>query len=277
MIMDKFPFAVRLAGFPPEAEQALKAALLAAPAHGPAYFCLSDHSLQDPDLVLAHGPDLKAMALLSSMAAPGQRDTRPALVLGAPAVPLPYPVLPLPFDPGRLHVELAQLVRRRADALARLAGAGLPPAPERRRSPRLDFDLTDPAEYEAMRSPSRRGAVLVVDGGGALSRQTVAVMRPCQVAVLTAAGDLSALAACNDGRVAVVLVDTALAGIDVYALGGALRVQGGNTPPAVVAQVAPPFAYDPVRAGAAGLAGLLDAPLADGTLKAVLKRLMNIP
>lgn len=278
---DKFPFAVRLAGFPPQAAQALEAALQAAPAHGPAYFCLSDHSLQEPDLVLAYGPDLKAMALLATLAdQPGERDARPALVLGQPAAPLPYPRLPLPYDPAALYVQLALLVARRADALARLAGAGLPPAPERRRSQRLDFDLTDPAEYEAMRGQSRRGAVLVVDGGGRFYRHLGELMKPYNIAVLAAANAASALAACADGRIAVVLVNTSLPGIDPYGLGAAIKAGpgagDGGAPPAVVLLVAPPSGYDADRGRAAGIDGVLDKPVADATLKTVLKRLMHI-
>lgn len=278
---DQFPFAVRLDGFPPDIAQTLQRALHAAPAHGPAYFCLSEHSLQEPDLVLAYGPDLKAMAFLATLAAqPGERDARPALVLGLPAAPLPYPVLPLPFDPAALHAQMAQLVARRADALARLAGAGLPPAPERRRSQRLDFDLTDPAEYEAMRRRPRRGAVLVVDGGGRFHAHLAGLMKPFNVAVLAAADGASALAACADGRVSVVLVNMSLPGIDPYALGAALRGQADAQPPVqapeVVLLVAPPFAYDVERARAAGVEGLLDKPVADATLKSVLKKLMHI-
>jgi CheY-like chemotaxis protein len=274
---DQFPFAVRLAGFPPETAPTLQAALQAAPAHGPAYFCLSEHSLQEPDLVLAYGPDLKAMAFLATLAAqPGERDARPALVLGPPAAPLPYAVLPLPFDAATLHAQLAQLVARRADALARLAGAGLPPAPERRRSQRLDFDLTDPAEYAAMRGQPRRGAVLVVDGGARFHAHLAGLMKPYHIAVLAADNPTSALAACADGHVSVVLVNTSLPGIDPYALGAALRGQAGAQPPAVVLLVSPPFAYDGGRARSAGIEGLLDQPVADATLRAVLKRLMHI-
>lgn len=277
MKQDKFPFAVRLAGFPLAAAQAVEAALRAAPPHGPAYFCLSDHSLQAPDLVLAYGPDLKAMASLAALAAmPGELDARPALVLGQPAAPLPYPRLPLSFDPKVFHVQLALLVARRADALARLAGAGLPPAPERRRSQRLDFDLTDPAEYEAMRGPSRRGAVLVADGGVRLYQQVLGLMRPYGIAVPTAIDEASALAACAGGAVSVALVNASLPGCDPYTLSAALRAQAGGPPPAVVLLAAPPFVYDAERARAAGVEGLLDKPVADSTLKAVLKRLMHI-
>ncbi|GAB2849759.1 hypothetical protein GCM10027277_17410 [Pseudoduganella ginsengisoli] len=275
--MDKFPFAVRLAGFPREAAQALETTLRAAPAHGPQYFCLSEHSLQEPDLVLAYGPDLKAMAELSAQAdVPGELDLRPALVLGQPAAPLPYPGLPLAFDPGAFHIQLALLVARRADALARLAGEGLPPIPERRRMPRLDFDLTDPAEYEAMRGKSRRGAVLVVDGGGRLAAQASQLMKPYRITVLAASDEASALAAGAEAPLSVVLINTSLPGIDAYRVSAALRAQADAQPPEVVLVVAPPFKYDGKRGRAAGVAGLLDKPVADATLRTVLKRQMHI-
>jgi CheY-like chemotaxis protein len=273
----KFPFAVRLAGFPADLAGRLAAVLAAAPDPGPAYFCLSEDSLQEPDLLLAYGPDLKTMAELATLAEqPGERDARPALVLGQAAAPLPYPGLPLPLDTAALHAELALLVARRADALARLAAAGLPAAPERRRSQRLDFDLTAPEEYEAMRGQPRRGAVLAIDGGGRFEQHVAALMRPYHLPVRAAADAASALAACADGAVAVVLLNTSLPGIEPYALCAALRAPASARPPAVVLLVSPSFAYDCGQARAAGVEGVLDKPVADTTLRSVLKKLMHI-
>lgn len=286
MNADKFPFAVRLIGFAEAQADALAAALARAPLHGPlsgpGYFCLSPDSLQEPDLLIVNGADLKALAALAALS-PG--DVRPALLLGAPApeLVLPYPSLPLPCDDDSLYAELALLVERRADALARLAGTGLPPPAERRTGQRLDLDLTDPSEYAVLRSPrqERRGAVMVVDRNARFSQHIAKLLKPWDIPSLWASDEPSALAACADAPqmlapVAVVLLNTALAEIDPYALCAVLREQGGSRAPGVVFMVSRDFPYDSARARAAGAVGLLDKPVSDATLRAVLKKLMRI-
>jgi CheY-like chemotaxis protein len=280
MSADKFPFAVRLVGFAEAQAEALAAALKRAPPHGPAYFCLSGYSLQEPDLLLAYGGDLKALAALAALS-PG--DVRPVLLLGAPEMDLPYPCLGLPYEEESLHAELARLVERRADAMARLAATGLPPLPERRRSERLDFDLTDPGEYAAMRSQGGggRGAVLVVDRSARFSQHVARQLKPYGIHALWASDEASALAAGADAPqlvapLAVVLLNTSLPGIDPYALCAALLAQGGERPPAVVFLAGRSFVYDAARAREAGVEGLLDKPVSDATLRATLKKLMRI-
>lgn len=280
MSADRFPFAVRLVGFDSAQEASVAAALRRAPAHGPAYFCLSDHSLQEPDLLLANGANLKALAVLAALS-PG--DIRPVLLLGAPDMELPYSNLPLPYEEDSLHAELAQLVERRADAMARLAATGLPPLHERRRSERLDFDLSDPGAYAAMRGAGDggRGAVLVVDRNARLCQHVAKLLKPYNIHALWAADDASALATGADAAqlvapLAVVLLNTSVTGIDPYALCAALRAQGGERPPAVVFLTGRSFAYDAARARQAGVEGLLDQPVSDVTLRATLKKLMRI-
>ena len=87
MPAEKFPFAVRLVGFAPDQARALAALLAGAPAGAPGYFCLSEHSLQEPDLLIANGDALSALAALSTLAS-GQ--LRPALIIGEPSLALPY-------------------------------------------------------------------------------------------------------------------------------------------------------------------------------------------
>ncbi|KQW89323.1 hypothetical protein ASC94_23135 [Massilia sp. Root418] len=300
MNADTYPFAVRLIGFAGAQAAALAAALGRVPAGGPAYFCLSADSLQEPDLLLVNGADLKALATLAALSpapattlssGPGPGGVRPALLLGAPApaLRLAYPSLPLPCDDDSLHAELARLVERRADALARLAATGLPPPAERRTHERLDLDLTDPAEYADRRSPpeARRGAVLVVDRNARFSQHIAKLLKPWDIPTMWASDEPSALAACADAPqmlapVAVVLINTSLSEIDPYALCAVLREQGGVEagalvrPPDVVFTVSHDYRYDSARARAAGAAGLLDKPVSDATLRTVLKKLMRL-
>jgi CheY-like chemotaxis protein len=272
MQTEKFPFALRLIGFAPEQAHELAERLRQAPAAGPAYFSLSDDSLQEPDLFIANGDELKALAALATLAS---GDVRPALIVGAPALALPYPALPKPLEWEALYAELAQLVARRADALARLAAAGLPPLPERRLHERLDFDLTDPAEYAAQRRQAARGAVLVVDRNGAFAAHLEKLLSPYGIPVIWSATEAEAALLCGARAVAVALLNTAIQ-IDPYRLCAALRKGGGPLTPAVVLLVSAAWPYDSAKARAAGAEGVLDKPVADHHLRAVLKKLLGI-
>lgn len=57
-----YPFAVRLIGFSAASAAEVSAALAQAPPAGPSYFCLLEDSLQEPDLYIANGDDLPALA-----------------------------------------------------------------------------------------------------------------------------------------------------------------------------------------------------------------------
>ncbi|WP_295993073.1 response regulator [Rugamonas sp.] len=269
----KFPFAVRLLGFTPEEANSLAAGLLRAPEPGPAYFCLSAHSLQEPDLFIANGDEIKALAALAALSS---GDLRPALIVGTPALTLPYPSLARPLAWDGVHAELALLVARRADALAYLTAGGTTPPPERRLRERLDFDLTDPAEYVSQRRATARGAVLVLDDSPAFSANLARLLSPYRIALEWTDDEPSAVGFCEKQAVSVVLVNTAVGGIDPYRLCAALKNCGGLLVPAVVLLVAPPFVYDADQGQAVGIEGLLDKPVADQHLSAVLKKLMNI-
>lgn len=272
MTTDRHPFAVRLIGFPPDAARALAQGLERAPPEGPAWLCLSEDSLQDPDIYLANGTELKALAAIASLAA---GDIRPALVLGATGVELPYPNLPLPVQWHALYAELARLVARRAEVLAGLSASGQSLVPERRRRERLDLDLTDPAVYERMRKPRREGAVLCVDANAVFSEQLGQTLKPFGIGALWAVDGVAALAICRQQPVAVVLLDLAAPIIDHYLLCAQLRSEDGAAPE-VVFLVASSHDYDSTRARAAGAAGMLDKPLAQHQMQAVLRKLMRL-
>jgi len=271
MTTDRRPFAVRLVGFPPEAARALAQGLARAPAGGPSYICLSDDSLQDPDIYLANGTELKALAVIASLAA---GDIRPALVLGATGVALPYSNLALPVQWAAMYAELERLVERRAEVLAGLSASGQSMVPERRRRERLDLDLTDPAVYEKMRKPRREGAVLCVDANATFSEHLGLSLKQFGTPVLWAVDGVAALALCRQQAVAVVLLDFAAPIIDHYLLCAQLRSEA--TQPEVIFMAQSAHDYDSTRAHAAGAAGMLDKPLAQHQVQAVLRKFMRL-
>lgn len=268
----KYPFAVRLIGFGSAEGAHIAAALALAPAAGPAYSCLLDDSLQEPDLVIANGDELKALAAL-----PAAGPVRPALIVGQPRAGFPFPQLARPLEPQRLFALLAQLVEQRADALARITSRGLPELPERRRQQRLDVDLSDPALYLNRRRGPSGGAILIIDKGGALRDHVAKLMDQYRLSVEWTDSATAAVRLCDETAVSVVLLNTSTPGIDPYALCASIKAQPGAVRSAVVFLVGPVFQYDAVRAHAAGVRGLLDKPLADRHLVATLKKLLSLP
>ena len=126
-----------------------------------------------------------------------------------------------------------------------------------------------------MRRPGNRGAVLVVDRNASFQGHLERLLQAYSIPVLWAGTEAEALLVTSSRAVAVVLVNTALH-LDPYQLSSALGQSGGPLRPAVVLLVSPSFVYDSARAHAAGVAGLLDKPVADHQLKAVLKKLMGM-
>ena len=271
--MHKYPFAIRLTGFGPEERPRLANLLAKAPAGGPGYFCLLDDSLQDPDLTIANGDDLKALAGL--MATP-PTALEPAIVVGNAALDFPYPRLPRPLDLPRMFSMLGELLQRRAEAQAQLTARGLPFITERRRQPRLDLDVTDPSEYQKRRKPPIKGAVLIVDKSGAL-RDHMAALIGDSIPVEWTDTAATAVKLCEETAVSVVFINTSTPGIDPYGLAGVIKAQRNGERIAVVLLVGAAFHYHSLRARAAGVRGILDKPVADRHIVATLKRLMSFP
>ncbi|MEJ7805654.1 MAG: response regulator [Telluria sp.] len=271
--MHKYPFAIRLAGFCPEERPRLANILAKAPVDGPGYFCLLEDSLQDPDLTIANGDDLKALARL--MATP-PTALEPAIVVGNGTLDFPYPRLERPLELARLFGMLGELLQRRAEAQAQLTARGLPFITERRRQPRLDLDVTDPAEYEKRRRPPIKGAVLIVDKSGAL-RDHMAALIGESIPVEWTDTAATAVRLCEETAVSVLFINTSTPGIDPYGLTSAIKAQRSGERIAVVLLVGASFHYHSLRAKAAGVRGILDKPVADRHIVATLKRLMSFP
>lgn len=270
----KYPFAIRLIGFSSEEGAQVEAVLAKAPAAGPAYFCLSEHSLQEPDLYIANGDDLLAM---TALAAANPTALQPALIVGETAVAFPFPQVARPLAPEPILGALAELVARRADALSLITSAGLPFVTERRRRERLDFDLTDPAVYEGQRRAPPNGAVLIVDKGGAFRDHVAKLLGARKLSIEWTDSAATVLRLCEETPVSLVLINTSTPQIAPYALCAAIKALANARRTAVVFLVSAAFTYDPARAHAAGVRGLLDKPIADRHLVAVLKKLLSLP
>lgn len=274
MAEKKFPFAVRMFGFDEGECEHIAAMLTLGPAGGPGYFCLHDDSLQEPDLYMANGSDIRALAALSD-ARPC--TLKPALLVGEPAVELPYACLPRPMSSAALFAALGTLVDERAAAMSAITARGLPYVAERRRRQRPDLDLTDPAEYTARRKGRLDGAVLIVDRSAALRDHIAKLFSTRKLSVEWTDSASTALRLCDETAVAVVLINTSTPQVDPYALCAQIKQLDSANRVAVVLLVSDSVPYHTARARAAGVRGLLDKPVADRHLEGTIKKLLSLP
>lgn len=253
------PVAVRIIGFPEHEASILEATLPVEQSRHYRYFRLPEHSLQDADLFLANADRLPALTTLAGL---GPSELRPALLIGAPPLALPHPCVPKPIRWNRLFEALDMLMEKRRQLLARLEVAQRIPVPERRRRSRVDFDLTDPAEYLRMRAPlAPDGGVLLLDASPALHDLLATVLQPYKLALERVDSAAAALEACDRQRPALVLIDTAAPDANPYRLCAAIRKRAGAAPPAVVFLTGKAFRYDAIEAKVAGCAGSVMLPL----------------
>lgn len=269
-----FSFGVRLIGFSPAETAQITAALAQAPAHGPAYSCLLEASLQEPDFFIGNGDDLKAMATLVA-STPGA--VQPALVIGQAPADLGFPPLSRPIDPQHLCALMARLADERADAIARLSARGMPVVPERRRNLRLDLDVTDPLEHAAQRRGPVDGAILILDQRGALRDHIARLLGTGARSVEWTDSPLAVYRLCEETPVALVLINTSMPGIDPYEVCARIKAAPEAARIAVVLLAGVSSPYDPARGEAAGVRGILDKPVADRHLLGALKRLLSLP
>ena len=275
MHSQQYPFAVRLIGFAASEAASVCAALEQSPPAGPSYFCLLDDSLQEPDLYVVNGDDLLALTALSGA---NPTDLTPALLIGQPAPAFPFPQLARPFDPARLHQLLAGLITKRAQALARLTARGLAPMViERRRHPRLDIDVTDPALHAQQRKEAPSGAILIVDKGGAFRDHVARVLGARRMPVEWTDSAGAAVRLCDETAVSVLMINTSTPQVDPYRLCADVKGLPAACRTAVVFLVGRNFSYDAPRARAVGVRGLLDKPVADRHLYSAIKKLMSLP
>ena len=292
MRSQKYRFAVRLIGFAASEAADVSAALAQAPLAGPAYSCLLEDSLQEPDLYVANGDDLLAMATLAGA---NPSDVAPALLIGnaaAPAFPFAFPYVLRPFDARngqqvqQLHLLLAGLVGKRAQALALLTAHGLAPVIERRRHPRpelgLDLDLDLKAGDPLPPPPQRRrhspaGAILIVDKGGAFRDHVAKVLGARRLPVEWTDSAGAALRLCDETTVSVLMINTSTPQVDPYRLCADVQCLPAAQRTAVLLLIGPNFSYDAPRGREVGVRGVLDKPVADRHLYSAIKKLMLLP
>lgn len=274
MQVTHFPFAVRLLGFSEPEMELFRDYFELEQEHGHAYFCLSEDSLQEPDIFIANADDLKALAQLSAY---GPSDARPALLLGKPLAKLPYVCLPRPISWELVFTSLARLIEKRADVLSRLSVASeLFGIPDRRRRERLDIDLSDPADYIKMRRAPARGGVLIVDKNGEFANRLGELMARYGISVDWVDNEDAVIDVCGHRPVAVVMINTSTHDIDPYRLCLGVKQMNAMSQTAVIFLVGKPFVYDRTRAQEVGSDGLLDKPLASQHVILALKKFLPI-
>lgn len=270
---NKRPFAIRLIGFDDREAEHLAARLALKRGKSPAYCCLHEDNLRDPDLFIANAGDLKALAKISYLSC---GDIRPALLIGTPVVSLPYPCLATPFEWSQLLAMLDTLVGKRTDTLSRLQASKQVLVPERRRCERLDIDLTEPGEYERMRHQPAEGGVLVVDKTEVLRDYLAEVLAPHMLTAGFTNDELEASDYCGRFRVSVVLINTSTPGIDPYDLCSKIRQATPKKQLTVIFLAGRGFSYDAARARTVGCNGFLGKPLAQHHLLSTLKKFLPL-
>lgn len=267
-----FQFAVRLIGFSAKEEAACDAAFAQEREMGSGYCRLVEGNLQDPDMFVANAADLRALVILADLR---PSDLRPALLVGTPALDLPYPRIEWPIDWTLLLTALDGLVEKRADALSHLEASDIVVVPERRRSNRLDLDLTDPSEYQKMRAKVHDdGVVLVVDKAPMLYDYLSGFLARHQVPVEWVRDEVGAVQVCRQKPVSVVMINTSTPHVDPYRLCWAIKEKNSPVKIAVIFLIGKPYIYDMEQAEFVGAEGFLMKPLSSQHLISVLKKFL---
>lgn len=269
--VSKQSYAVRLLGFDRDESAYLDALLAHCPEGGPSYMCLGEQSLQEPDFFIADGDRPAGLAALTR-ANPG--PVQPAMVVARAPAPLPFPRVSRPFHRAQLHEVLAEMVCRRAQALALLRLGDGSAAPERRRHPRIECPRAESA-WQHRRQTAPRGAVLILDNRGAFRDHVARLLGGRRMPIEWTDSAPVALRLCEETAVALVMINTGLAGVDPYAVCASIKAQEDSLRTAVILLCGSAFRFDSARARDCGLRGVLDKPVGDRDLVAALNRLLS--
>lgn len=251
----------------------LEATLSAAENRPYRYTRLPEGSLQDPDLYLANGDELKTLAIVSDLRA---GDVRPVLVIGKPGVILPYACIERPIRWNELFDSLDRLILRRIEVLSALKAGQTVIVPERRRRERLDLDLRDPTEYEKMRvRPPEKGSILVIDKSSSLYNHLIETLRGRNVTVDWTDNAHYAVGFCDRRPISLVMINTSMPDLDPYWLCNEIRRYREVGLTAVVFLIDKTFEYDSERARVVGCDGFLIKPLMPQQILAVLGKFLR--
>lgn len=265
------PIALCFLGFPDHEANILEATLPIEQGRRYRYARLPEGSLQEADAFLVNADDLAALATLSAL---GPSALRPALLIGAPPLPLPHACIPRPIRWNRLFEALDALLEQRHHALAGLRAARQVSVTERRRARRVDFDLTDPAEYRRMRAGAvADGGVLLVDQHPVSGLLLSKMLKPRHVPVRQVDSAAAALAASAKRGAALVLIDTATPDANPYHLCHEIKKRATSRT-AVIFLIDNGFRYNRIEAKGAGCDGFLVKPLAPDQLLRALDKFL---
>ena len=275
MSANNFPFAARLIGFNQQETEIFDATFALDQGKGYGYFRLAEDHLQDPDLYIANAEELNVLVALSDLR---PSDVRPVLLVGTPTIPLPYTRVERPIRWQRLFEALDQLIEKRADTLARLEASDVVMVPERRRRNRVDLDLTDPVDYESLRTElPRGGAVLIVDRSPAFRDFVAGFLARHRIEVLWEKGEEEAEGACARQRVSVMLINTSVADVDAYRLCQAVKTARPHDKTSVIFLVSKSSDYALDEARKVNVDGFLTKPVATQHVVSVLRKFMHWP
>jgi CheY-like chemotaxis protein len=241
--------------------------------NGITYFCLSEDSLQDPDLLIVNADDVRALARLSSL---NPSALCPALLIGTPFAQMPFVCLARPIRWEQVFAELAQMLEKRAKLLTHLSAADRVSVSNRRRRERLDIDLTDQADYIKMRRAPSRGGVLVIDRNGSFADRLNEVMTRYSVVVDWVDTEEAAIDVCGHVPVSVVMINTSMTEIDPYELCMEVKQANPAVYIAVIFLVGKNFKFDANKARAVKFDGLLDKPLSVSQVLIALKKFLLV-
>lgn len=270
-------FAIRFVGFSAREINIFDATFSVEQNRQKQYYRLPVDSLQEPDLYLVNADDLKALATLADME---PNNLRPALLVGAPHVELPYATVERPIRWLKLFEALDSVIERRLTMLSKRnpADAALVNnAPERRRRERLDLDLTDPLEYERMRSKSPQSDRILVIDDQSTFRDDLAIAMAHHVVPVEWAGNPEAAAEVYSAQsISVVLINPQLGWFDPYDLCNTIKHHHGSTRIAVIFLIDNGFAYDHVRARQVGCDGFLSRHLDEPQILLALGKFLSL-
>lgn len=270
MFHSKYPFAVRLIGFPSQETAVIEEMFAAHGGRACTYFPLPEDNLQDPDIFLANADEQKALIALSYLS---PSTLRPALLIASSGSEHPCPHLRRLVNADALLTALDKLVERRADALAELEASDIVTVPERRRRDRIVNENTRPEDYVHLRRPPVNGGVLVIDRNTAFRDYVAGVVANRHVSIVRTGTEAEALLLCRRQKISVVLVNTSLPEIDPYRLCESIKTQIADRV-TVVFLVGGAFSYEKLRARSVGCDGYLEKPVTGKNLLSALKKFL---